>query len=599
MLRALYEYGKSHPEVLKLPGFSDRTIKYVVELDGTGGFVSIRPSERRSVSCPDMGGATRGSGVVANVLMEKASISIGLDPGVSGKALERVEGKRACFLDYFRELAIPEFAVVLRALETDDILDAIQSEAVACGVSAGDVVGFAVSGALLSDVPAVQSWWASRASGGSGPCTSVDVVTGEACAPARLFDPVPSSVKIARGGQASGVALISFNKPSFESYNLTQGFNSPMSAGTAKTVMDAFIDLGNQAVSLGDVNFMHWYDCDVDSADDVLLQAFFAFDGQDDGPDGSDADEASAVAAASTLVTSPLTGTSPVSLMGRQYHIMVVQPEMSRMVVRSYEKGSYEDLYRNIQAWFDDMSLVSAFGKGWVRPRKLNALLFALLSASESKKKSYSDKMKHLSPLVVPILKACIDGTCLPDAVAARALAAIHSGIYNSENAGYINPVAMQCLKLWLIRKNNERSRGIMAELNRGCAQPAYHCGRLLAVYEQVQAQVNPDVNVGVLTKFYAGCSQSPALVLGNMQALSVHHFQKFTSRSYRRLYESVLEEVWSDLGADIPKNLTLEEKAYFALGYWQQRADLSARVRALREELKARRTENQDKQEG
>lgn len=597
MVRALYEYGKAHPEVLKLPGCSDRTIKYVVELDGVGNFVSIRPSERRTVICPDMGGATRGSGTVSNVLMEKASISIKLNSGASGKALERVEGKQACFLDYFRDSSVPEFVAVLHALETDSILEAIQTEAVNIGVSAGDVVGFAVSGVLLSDSQAVQAWWSSRPSGDSGADLSVDVVTGEICSPVRLFDPVPSSVKIARGGQASGVSLISFNKPSFESYNKTQGFNSPMSATTAKIVMDAFNVLGNQAVSLGDVNFMHWYDCDVDLADDVLLQAFFAFDDVDSS-DGPDVDEVAAVSAASAMITSPLTGVPPVSLMGRRYYIMIVQPEMSRMVVRSYTTGSYEDLYCNLHAWFDDMTLVSAFGKGRVKPRKLNALLFALLSVSESKKKSYSDKMKPLSPLVVPILKACIDNTSLPDAVAVRALSAIHSGIYNSDNDGYINPVAVQCLKLWLMRKNKERSCDIMAELNRGCAQSAYHCGRLLAAYEQVQAQVSPDVNVGVLTKFYAGCSQSPALVLGNMQALSVHHFQKFTSKSYRRLYESVLEEIWADLGSEIPKNLTLEEKAYFALGYWQQRADLGVRVRALREELNLKKVGNQNKQE-
>ena len=152
MLRALYHYGMSHPDVLAMPGCSLRGLKYIVELDAAGKFIGIRHSETKQVLCPDVGGAARGGGQVSNVLMEKAVISLGFDTDASGKTLERIEGKRACFLDYFRDGVgiIPEFQAVLTALTDDAVMDAIQSESVSVCVNGRDVVGFSVYWRLLS-----------------------------------------------------------------------------------------------------------------------------------------------------------------------------------------------------------------------------------------------------------------------------------------------------------------------------------------------------------------------------------------------------------------------------------------------------------------
>lgn len=584
MLKALYDYGKTHPDVRTFPGCSQRTLKYIVELDAAGNFVDIRRSDVGSVICPDVGSAARGTGVISNVLMEKASISLSLDSGVSGKALDRLNGKRKCFVDYFRDgvSQVPEFAAVLHMYDDDVIFNQVCDAAVQRGVKPGDAVGFSVDGNLLSDLDTVRSWWADYLSQDDfepDVPKMLDIVTGEICTPARLFRPMP--MQAAGGGQSAGVSLISFNCPSFESYGMkgAQCRNAPMAQETADIIADAITYLCSRAPRVGGVKFVHWYDCDLPSGQDVLDFGLFDIDESDDGDENSSINPAAMDALADKLVQSPVLGECPVDLSGRVYHILLMQPELSRMVVRRYMTGNYSELYHNFKSWFDDLSLVSANGTGLMRPCKLNKLLYSLLTKSEMA--ASSDKFAPLSPLIGPVFQACIAGNIIPDAIAVRALNANQSRIYKDDS---VSPMVVQWLKLWLCRKL--KSKGvevdIMPELS-NIKNMAYQCGRLMAIYEKIQAVVSPDVNVGVLTKFYSACSQSPALVLGNMQALSVHHFDKMKSRGYENLLSAALESAWGCIDGDIPASLSLEDKAYFALGYWHQRAELNKQIAAMK----------------
>lgn len=581
MLRALYDYGRTHPDILTTPGCAPRTVKYIVDLDMYGNFVAVRRSDVTRVICPDVGGATRGNGSVSNVLIEKASIALHFDSGLSGDALARMESKRTCFVDYFRDgvSKIHAFRAVVRMYDDDAIFNAAYDAAVRLGVKFGDVIGFAVGGLLLSDMPAVRDWWAEYIQ--SDDVTTVtpdvlDIVTGEPCVPARLFKPMP--VSAAGGGQSSGPILVCFNRASFESYGMKNGRcrNVPMSQKTADIIADSITYLGMHGAKLGSTKFVHWYDHDVPVESDLLDFGLFDIGAAEQDDSGENINPDAMNAMANQLVRSPLTGACPVDLAGRAYHILIMSPARSRIVIRRYMTGSYESLHLNFKAWFDDLRLVSADGTGLIPPRSMNKMLYALLSAGELKSNS-GDKMAPLSPFMGPVLTACIENQTVPDAIAMRALNANTARIYAQGSA---SPVAMQWVKLWLCRKLRARKEqlDIMFELS-DVKNPAYHCGRLMAIYERVQMTVMPDVGAGVLTKFYSACSQSPALVLGNMQAMSVHHFDKMESPAYARLLSSELEDAWTKIPGDIPKSLTLEDRAYFALGYWHGRAALSKRI--------------------
>lgn len=598
MLKALYDYGKAHPETRQRENWSKRTMKYVVELDANGSLVAVRRSEFDKIMCPDAGSVTRGSGTTPNVLIEKASIAIGLDDGSTGAAMERLETKRKNFTGYFRDGAVmvPEFAALVKMYGDDATMSAVRNAAADMKMKARDNVGFSVGGTLLPNLPSIPGWWSSvnTTRDDNRPDDvkpAIDVVTGELCTPTRLFKPL--SVSAAGGGQGGGVYLVSFNKPAFESYGMKDGQcrNVPMSKDTADTISDALAYLGERAPRLAGTKFVHWYDRDMPQSDDIIDASLFdlGFDDKNDGVTQDNSDDAAVNdALADSLVTAPIRGECPVGLGDRTYHILVMQPEAARLVVRRYMTGSYGTLYENFKSWFDDMALVNAAGTGRMRPKSLNKMLWALLTESEKKAKT-GNKLAPLSAFVMPLMRACIENEAIPDAIALRAINANTSSVYNN---GSMNPTAIQWLKLWLARRTARKGETVaITEKLDGPVNVAYDCGRLMATYELVQTTVEPNMNAGVLTRYYTGCSQSPALVLGNMQAMSVHHFKKMKSPLYASVLSEALEDVWSGINGQIPKTMSMEDRSYFALGYWHQRAELNRRIA----EKKAERAEKKN----
>lgn len=101
---------------------------------------------------------------------------------------------------------------------------------------------------------------------------------------------------------------------------------------------------------------------------------------------------------------------------------------------------------------------------------------------------------------------------------------------------------------------------------------PAYHCGGLMAVYAHIQQRAIEGVNAGVIQRYYASASRTPAIVLSRLARLCNYHLAKLEKTKY---LESRLEELYCALGDEIPVTLNLEEQSYFALGYYQKWAEL------------------------
>ena len=83
------------------------------------------------------------------------------------------------------------------------------------------------------------------------------------------------------------------------------------------------------------------------------------------------------------------------------------------------------------------------------------------------------------------------------------------------------------------------------------------------------------DVNAGVIQRYYASASRTPALVLSQLNRLSNYHLDKIESGAQARYLRDRLAELYVALGDRVPTTLSLEEQSYFALGYYQKWADL------------------------
>ena len=115
-------------------------------------------------------------------------------------------------------------------------------------------------------------------------------------------------------------------------------------------------------------------------------------------------------------------------------------------------------------------------------------------------------------------------------------------------------------------------------ELNRQNGSAAYLCGRLMAVYSVIQEKAMPEVNVGISERYYAAAMAGPGLVIGKLSQLSQYHLAKM-ERGLAIYYERILAEIYQNIGRqEIPTVLTMMQQTEFALGYYQQKADIYTR---------------------
>ena len=115
-----------------------------------------------------------------------------------------------------------------------------------------------------------------------------------------------------------------------------------------------------------------------------------------------------------------------------------------------------------------------------------------------------------------------------------------------------------------------------MEEYNLNLRNAAYHCGGLMAVYAAIQRTAMPEVNTGIVERYYASAIQMPALVIGQLSSCSNHHLEKIENRWLANKYREKLQLISTALGPDIPATLNLEQQSYFALGYYQMGAKLN-----------------------
>jgi CRISPR-associated protein Csd1 len=136
---------------------------------------------------------------------------------------------------------------------------------------------------------------------------------------------------------------------------------------------------------------------------------------------------------------------------------------------------------------------------------------------------------------------------------------------------------------------------GKMIQLDRANDNPAYRCGRLLAVLDRVQRLAGPGSGVTMADRFFGSASSAPALVFPLLVRGAHSHLARLESRN-RGLYlelENSIEEIQEGLvlqdaggqAAAYPRALTLEEQGIFALGYYHQRAHDHAEAAEEREQ--------------
>lgn len=601
MLEELYQYAIDHKLAVR-PGFKPKRLKGYFHLSAAGDFLDLEVREKNAedVNAPDVGAAAQGPRY-CNPLIEKAGIVLCIVN--DEKKDKNVPVKHNFFLSFLDQgrKDEPLFGVAADALRTHGVLEEMRNALTDRKLKPGDLVGFAVDGQYLEKSERYYDYW-DQFRKEMQPVTQTKVerclITGELSQPMTTVPKVSGLMRV--GGHTSGDAFLCFDKDAFRSYGLKQSANAVVSEAAMTAVNAALGQLIGKADVLAGTKMVYWYSGQIDKKEDVLSIAFGVDLVEGEEEENSDREkEREALAAAQALVQSIREG----KLAGKpdvMYYMMPLSGAGGRMMVRGWYEGSYEELYKNVSLWFADLKLILPSGQGMTRPPKLKALCLRMLKSGGGNK-VWERMDRELSNLAQRVTYAAIHGSPLPDEAAYRVLQWLRAyfltdkdkgqGSGASGNGGKGDNVqekivhkgtgqetlAYQFLKAWLRRKQRkEGGEEIMKEeLNKQNRSAAYLCGRLMAVYSVIQEKAMPEVNVGIAERYYAAAMVGPGLVIGKLSQLSQYHLAKL-ERGLAVYYEKILTEIYQSMGEkDIPTVLTMMQQTEFALGYYQQKAEI------------------------
>ena len=502
-----------------------------------------------------------------------------LDEAGGESADSLVQARHLYFKRLFRDASSssPETAnAVISFLENSEELARCRTLLVESKADSSENCTFQVLGlSVLEDAGLIGFWRQQRASTGTKAGEQqICLVTG------KLADTVGTTEKVKGiGGQDTN--LISANEKAFQSYGLEQAKNSPISPKAEKLTRSAINELISKSFRTGEkqsIYHLHWTREPVPTDIFVLLES---------------ADEA----AVRNLLAAPQTGHAPVGVKPNAYYAMSLSGNGGRIVVRDWLESTVPEVEANIRCWFENLSIISPDGSGNESAFKLGRLLYALVR----------DKIDELPPqLPTQLLYSALRGTPLPQTalVAALRRQQIETRKLGDKFDPKLNPARLALIKACLIRSqnvsnhNNHQPTQTMTEcLNPESRDPAYLCGRLFAVFAELQGAALQNVNAGVVERYYASASVTPALVMGRLFRNAQFHSAKAEGEGGWKKGKAInaqkeLETITCALGDQFPATLDLEGQGRFALGYYHQKAEVHRRT-AERKEQQTNETTN------
>jgi CRISPR-associated protein Csd1 len=545
---------------LSEPGFSDKTVKWAITCTNEGYFTGVVPLDegkgRRFPACPNLtqpelvgGGEPRSHFLVEGL----PTIALYLDPKAEEKDQVKFAAKHAYFVRLLREAAeqAPYLAACANLLESPEALAAIREELRKAKAKFTETATVRVDSILPLERDEWRDWWRAHRSGlratksGKTPPMRC-VITGASIEPASTHPKISGLASV--GGLPAGDVLVGFDKAAFQSYGLEQSANAAMSEETSTAYAETLKRLiAEKSVRLVNTLAVYWY-----TETPELPKEDNPLSWLTEPPEQA---AAGAEALARDLLNAIREGKRP-DLANNRYVALMLSGQAGRVMLRDVMQGSFEELTEKVGNWFDDLSIAARDGKGLARSPKFLAIAGSLVR----------DLKDFPSPWMRQLWHAALTNGPIPAFALAQAVLRARIDVINDNPASHAR---MGLLKAFHIRKGD---KAMTTYLNPEHPDPAYHCGRLLAVFSYLQWRALGDVGAGVVQRYYTAASQTPGLVLGRLAANAKNHLGKL-EKNEARSFEFRIAEVMSQIRDRVPRTLTLEEQSLFALGYYQQLA--------------------------
>lgn len=484
------------------PCFEARPVKWAIVLDRDGAFRGIiplgDPEDKRwkgkpFSKAPRTPNNELQSGGKSHFLAEAATTVL-LLPDKKDKPLDKkYQAKHAYFKDMVKE-AISAGVASLKPVNSfldrpEDVMAARKALLSKKRAKATDTVTFDVGGRCVLDQDDWHDFWQQK----RGTSLSQDESRESAMpclATGILASPVKSHGKIKGVWGANppvGASLVANDKDAFQSYGLEQARNAPVSATAESRYRAALQELVGRAIPLGGAQFVYWTREEVPSDPVALVQggeeaAFDFFGGDEKLLEGGLLTALRAVKEG---------GYMPRGYEGNAFYGCAISANGGRLVIRDWWESSLRDVLSHVSEWVEDLAITN-LGGGLLGLPKFGALLYTLVRK----------ELKELPPPIpVRLMRAALLGLPFPRAVLDHAL---YRHVVEVRE-GSVSAARMGLIKAVLNRTRKEGDSTMTTDLNLDEADRAYRCGRLLAVFEQIQRAALPNLNAGLVQRFYGG----------------------------------------------------------------------------------------------
>jgi CRISPR-associated protein Csd1 len=555
LLQRLVEYA-DRQEDLAPPLYTKPWVRYVIELNQGGRILNPEP-----IDLSDEGGkrgrrlpvpnVQRAAAIKPLLLADNAEYTLGLAREKSRP--ERVKDCHAAYMTLLEacvtETTDPFAEAVLNFLRDDPVAQLNLSE----DFDRSGKIVFRVDGVFSHRRLDIQHFWsrynAPKTKGKMAAFETQCIVCGKT---KPVVKRLKGKIKGIPGGHSVGTAVISANKPAFESYGLEASYIAPicMECGDRFTkALNYLLRDDSHNVWFGNLIFAFW----------TREEVGFNLANWLKEPEPQ---------AVRELIRAVHTGRPAAEVDDTAFYGVSLSGSGGRAVVRDWIDTTVSQAKAAMATWFEGQRIVDAWGE---EPRPLS--VYALTGATVR-------EMKDLPPPTIRVLlRAALTQTPLPWNLLEQAVRR------NRAERDVTRPRAA-LIKLVFTSQNKEKEL-TMVQLRADHPEPAYHCGRLLAVLEQIQRRaIGSNINTTIVDRFYGTASTAPASVFGRLLRGAQPHLSKLKGNESTRpagyALENRLTEIASRLEA-FPRTLDLKQQGLFALGYYHQRADDRARAQAAK----------------
>lgn len=296
----------------------------------------------------------------------------------------------------------------------------------------------------------------------------------------------------------------------------------------------------------------------------------------------------------------------------RFYLAVMSAPTLGRAVVHDWLEQPLEQIDANLDSWFDDTQIIDRFTGGlstglrFAEPAKgLKGVAWAEIMdrhipSALGREISDRDKIRERGMRwdlqkedVLAIFERALLGKTLPLSVMHLALARLQEGIHDTKEKKRSALPGFTIARLGLMRAvlNDHREllwerKAIMPGLERDRGDPAYVCGRLLAILSRIQAKAiagrgadddkEQKLSANVVSRYYGAASSRPATGLYLPLRMRIHHLAKLDRDDPGAAVNlrKEMQEAFNLISVDtLPKVLSPAQQCVFALGFEHQMA--------------------------